>query len=113
MIIFGTSSSTIHPKQLREGDCPYCKTENNMWIQGYRKYVHVFWIPFFPIGKKVYSVCGHCKGAFERNEMKSQKLIESFEESKNTYIKTPWYHFTGLILLISSIALLTILPYLR
>ncbi|PKV49895.1 zinc ribbon family protein [Aquimarina sp. MAR_2010_214] len=113
MIIFGTGSSTIQPKKLEGGNCPYCNTENNMWIQGYKKYVHVFWIPFFPIGKKVYSVCGHCKGAFEKNEIQSQELIQSFEYSKNNDIKTPWYHFIGLAILLTGISLLTILSYLR
>ncbi|MBG6128663.1 hypothetical protein IWQ47_000647 [Aquimarina sp. EL_43] len=112
MIIFGTGSSTIHPKKLEGGSCPYCNTENNMWIQGYRKYFHVFWIPFFPIGKKVYSVCGHCKGAFEEREFQNQQLTQSFNDFKNNHIKTPWYHFTGLTILVMLIALLTVLPYL-
>lgn len=111
MIIFGTSSSIIHPKKLEKGDCPYCKTENNMWIQGYQKYVHIFWIPFFPVGKKVYMVCGHCKGAFEKREIQDPKLIQSFLDGKNNQTKTPWYHFTGLILLSILIVLVSVLPY--
>lgn len=112
MIIFGTGSSTINPKKLKGGSCPYCKTENNMWIQGYRKYVHVFWIPFFPIGKKVYLVCGHCKGAFEKKEIQNQELLQNFEDYKNNQVKTPYYHFIGLILLITGIILIAFLPYL-
>ncbi|WP_299442460.1 zinc-ribbon domain-containing protein [uncultured Aquimarina sp.] len=112
MIIFGTSSSTIHPAKLDGGCCPFCKTKNQMWIQGYRKYFHVFWIPFFPLWKKVYSVCSHCKGAFEKKEFKNQELISSFEHFENNKIKIPWYHFTGIILVVLLIMLISILPFL-
>ncbi|GGX33937.1 zinc-ribbon domain-containing protein [Aquimarina muelleri] len=112
MIIFGTSNSTIHPKKLEDGSCPYCKTQDNMWIQGYHKYVHIFWIPFFSIGKKVYMVCGHCKGAFEKTEIQDQRLIQSFQDGKKNQIKTPWYHFIGLMLLVMVILLISVTPYL-
>ncbi|WP_299254815.1 zinc-ribbon domain-containing protein [uncultured Aquimarina sp.] len=112
MIIFGTSSSTIHPAKLDGGCCPFCKTKNQMWIQGYRKYFHVFWIPFFPLWKKIYSVCSHCKGVFEKKEFKDQELITSFEYFENNKIKIPWYHFTGIILVLSLITLIFILPFL-
>ncbi len=112
MIIFGTSSSTIAPQKLDNGICPHCGTQNNMWVQGYKKYVHVFWIPFFPIGKKVYTVCGHCKGAFEKREIQNQELLTSFEDFKKDKIKTPWYHFIGLILLAFAIVFVSIMPYL-
>ncbi len=112
MIIFGTGSSTIQPKQLEGGSCPHCNTQNNMWIQGYKKYFHVFWIPFFPIGKKVYTVCGLCKGAFEKREIQNQELITSFTDFKNNHIKTPWYHFIGLIIFAAAVMLIAILPLL-
>ena len=111
MIIFGASSSTIHPKKLEKGNCPYCKTENNMWIQGYQKYAHIFWIPFFPIEKKIYTVCDHCKGTFEKREIQDPKLMQSFLDIKNNQTKTPWHHFIGLILLSIIILLVFVLPY--
>ncbi len=83
-----------------------------MWIQGYRKYFHVFWIPFFPLWKKIYSVCSHCKGVFEKKEFKDQELTTSFEYFENNKIKIPWYHFTGIILVLLLIMLISILPFL-
>ncbi|WP_109299924.1 zinc-ribbon domain-containing protein [Aquimarina sp. AU474] len=113
MIIFGTGSSTIQPQKLNTGDCPYCKTENSMWVQGYKKYVHIFWIPFFPIGKKVYTVCEHCKGVFEKKEIQNQKLLQSFEDFKINNVKTPWHHFIGLIILTLLIVFIIIVPIIK
>ncbi len=112
MIIFGTSSSIIHPAKLDGGCCPFCKTENQMWIQGYRKYFHIFWIPFFPSWKKVYSICSHCKGVFEKYEFESKELIKCFEYFENHKIKTPWYHFTGILILLALIIGIAVVPFL-
>ncbi len=111
MIIFGTSSSAIPPEKLNGGYCPYCKAENKMWIQGYRKYFHIFWIPFFPLWKKVYSVCSHCKGVFEKQEFQCQELIISFENIEHNKTKVLWYHFTGIIIVTVLLILIFITPF--
>lgn len=111
MIIFGTGSSKIAPQKLETGDCSYCNAKNSMWVQGYKRYFHIFWIPCFPIGKKVYAVCGHCKGAFEEKEIENQELRNSFENFKRDNIKTPWYHFAGLIVVFLFVAFSTIASF--
>lgn len=60
------------------------------------KYLHVFWIPFFPIGKKIFSECTHCKKTIEKDEF-PQDLKSKYEERKDS-VKRPFYHWAGLIL---------------
>ncbi|WP_290798657.1 zinc-ribbon domain-containing protein [Flavihumibacter sp. UBA7668] len=77
--------------------CSNCGMDNRIDLYVFQKYAHVFWIPFFPIGKTAVSQCDHCKQSLEPKEM-PPGLMASYKEAKKT-IKSPFWMFSGLALL--------------
>lgn len=102
MIIFGTRSASLKASQEEDYDCNYCKTEKSVRFYFFQRYIHIFWIPFIPIGKTGSSVCSHCKQVLEVQQMpESQK--QTFISIKKD-LKTPLSYKIALILLIALIA---------
>lgn len=95
MIIYGSKSKEL-AKELLTDKCPNCGTQNSIEIHVFQKYAHVFWIPFFPVGKTGVSQCDHCKQILKLKEMPSS-LILSYENLK-AQTKTPVWMFAGLAL---------------
>jgi|TARA_B110000902_G_scaffold43950_1_gene48889 hypothetical protein len=96
MIIYGTRSKHITSKKI-PATCTSCE-QDDMYIAVYGSYAHVMWIPFFPLGKRVYSYCGHCKNELESTAMPKELRIKARDiKSKST---TPKWFFSGSILLI-------------
>ena len=62
----------------------------------FQKYAHVFWIPFFPMGKTGVSQCDHCKQVLKLKEMPAS-LTASYDNLKSQ-TKTPIWMFSGLAL---------------
>ena len=93
MIIYGSKSTPLLSEQLFNVKCQSCgKDSINMHVYG--KYAHVYWIPFFPIGKTGISECQNCKQVTEEKAMPSN-YKEGYTELKSK-AKTPWWHFSGL-----------------
>ncbi len=72
MIIYGSRSVHLKSTQADKITCPNCQTENSLILSVFGKHAHVFWIPLFPIGKKGFSQCQHCKQVLETREMPEQ-----------------------------------------
>jgi len=103
MIIFGTRSRILKTSQTEVYDCNYCKTEKSVHFYFFQKYIHIFWIPFIPIGKTGASVCSHCKQALNVNQMpEAQK--QGFMIIKRN-LKTPLGYKIAFILLITLISI--------
>ena len=100
MIIFGIRGSKISPLKLKQGSCPHCDTREKMWVLGHRNYFHIFWIPIFPLWKKLFAMCEHCKGVFEKNELPQSELKRSFLASQKEVKSLPWYLFFGTIVFV-------------
>lgn len=98
MIIFGSNSSHLKSEHLQEIACPHCQNADSIDISVFGKYVHLFWIPFFPMGKVGASQCRHCRQTLKEKEM-PENFKAAFKEFKSQ-LKTPIWHFSGLILLI-------------
>jgi phage FluMu protein Com len=96
MIVYGTRSKLL-AKELVTDKCPNCGTQNSTEIHIYQKWAHVFWIPFFPIGKAVASQCGHCQQVLKEKEMTSS--MQSITQDVKSKSKTPIWTFSGLALL--------------
>ncbi|RYY44473.1 MAG: zinc-ribbon domain-containing protein [Chitinophagaceae bacterium] len=96
MIIYGTRVKKLATEHLPD-KCPHCGTQNSLDLQVFQKYAHIFWIPFFPLKKRVMSQCDHCKQVLEEKEMPSS-LAGSFESLKKQ-TKTPLWMFSGIGLL--------------
>ncbi|MBP6238691.1 MAG: hypothetical protein KA536_21240 [Saprospiraceae bacterium] len=107
MIIFGTRASNIGNFDVPKSKCEYCEMESTQRISVFGKYAHIFWIPFFPIGKKAIAECTHCKRTVEQKEF-STKLNQLYQENKSK-AKRPFWHWLGLGTIGSLIALITII----
>ena len=97
MIIFGLRASNIGTFETGEIKCDYCNTKGSQQFSVYGKYFHVFWIPIFPISKKEFSECTHCKRTLGKKEF-SPELKRLYVENKNK-IKRPFWHWSGTILI--------------
>jgi len=93
MIVYGTRATLLKSEYLFE-PCPNCKATNSVQISIFGRYAHIFWIPFFPIGKKGVSVCSNCKQVLKDKDM-PDTLKLSYDNLK-THAKTPIWNFSGL-----------------
>ncbi len=96
MIIFGLRATHIGSMQVSNTLCDYCENAGTTNISQFGRYFHVFWIPFFPLGRKTFGECTHCKRTLAKSEF-SQNLKDSFQANKSQ-IKRPVWHWSGLIL---------------
>lgn len=95
MIFYGSKATKIGTESLFD-KCSNCGTSNSMEMVVYQRYAHIYWIPFFPIGKTVGTYCSHCKQVLPNKEF-SDTLKISFSNLKAAS-KTPVWTFTGLAL---------------
>ncbi|SEK81845.1 hypothetical protein SAMN04487910_1204 [Aquimarina amphilecti] len=98
MIIFGSRSVYVTSKQSTGSICPSCGTKGSLRLIVFRRHVHVFWIPIFPIGKKGMSQCQHCKHVLNIKEMPEPIKQECITLKNKT--KGPIWQFAGLGILI-------------
>lgn len=95
MIVYGSKSKEL-AKEIVTDKCPNCGAQNSIDMHVFQKYAHVFWIPFFPMGKTGVSQCDQCKQVLKLKEMPSY-LKTSYENLKSP-TKTPIWMFSGLAL---------------
>ena len=105
MIIYGSNEKHIFTKELPHNSCNNCQTKGSMAAQINQRYAHIFWIPFFPAGKPVYSICGNCKQVLKKKEMDESLKKEVIDAKAEA--RTPLYSFAGLGILALLIAFFT------
>lgn len=98
MIIYGTRSSHLHSEQLTQEKCPNCDAKGSVYAGIFSRYFHVFWIPFFPIGKSAVTQCQTCKHAMKEREMPVS--FRNFISEAKSRIAVPRWHFSGLALVV-------------
>jgi hypothetical protein len=101
MIIYGTSSKDLGTRKIQGVRCTNCEA-NEIYVNAISRYADVFWIPVFPYAKKFFSVCKNCDQVLEKKEM-PQQLKDKIEIEKH-HFKTPFYLFSGLIIIALIIA---------
>jgi len=78
--------------------CPCCETHSWADVMIVSRYVHFYWIPFFPLSKEANIVCKKC--GIKRYEIPfDSNLLNNFSEVKNKY-KNPWYSYLGISVMI-------------
>lgn len=106
MKIVGLKLNYIGALKLKNFKCNYCETNEGQNIIEYGRYFHVFWIPMFPLGRKTFSQCEHCKSTLKKNEF-NYELKKIYYEN-GLKLRRPWWHWAGLILIILGIIFLTL-----
>lgn len=77
MIIFGTSKErTKYSEHLNSSRCPHCHQQNTMTAHVFMRYAHVWYIPFFPVGKRLVATCSHCKAGYELKELPGNEAAQ-------------------------------------
>jgi len=107
MIFFGSRGTNIHNEQVSGIKCSHCEQTTTHTISIYGKYFHVWWIPLFPIGKKGFSECNHCKKTLESKEM--DEPIKLAYQKANANTKSPIWYWSGLIIIGLIIGLISFL----
>ena len=98
MIIYGTRSPKINTVKSPTSICPNCQNQFTLSYTIYRKHVHIFWIPLFPLKKKGLSECSNCKSLLNEKEM-PEKLRAELQSIKSE-TKGPIWQFIGLVLIL-------------
>lgn len=94
MIFFGTNSSTIKNGQLRNIKCPNCENDVTMNYTVFGKYVHIYWIPFFPIGRVKILECNSCKATYDLKDLDPKTNDKFKQELDRNPVKFPIKHFS-------------------
>ncbi len=101
MIFYGTKASNLG-QQIINAKCDACNSQTKQKVTTFGKYAHIYWIPFFPIGRKSVSECQSCYKTIPNNQF-NQNINQAYSLNKP---KVPIRHWSGgiiLALLISGI----------
>jgi len=94
MVFYGSRATKIGESKIGGTVCQFCNNTTTQHVSMFGKYAHVYWIPFFPIGKAVVSECTSCKRTIERNDFTDK--LESEVALRKDQFKTPIWNWTGL-----------------
>lgn len=94
MIVYGSNATHLKSDQLRNANCPNCNERGKLTASVFSRHAHVFWIPFFPIGKVGVFECQNCHKGFKKKELNE----DGKREYKNflTDVKIPLWKYSGL-----------------
>ncbi len=99
MIFYGTNGTHLRTAALSQLDCPSCGTNVDLKVSLFSRYVHVYWIPFFPYTKLAVVQCGHCQMAWE-NKALPPSLAPAVRELKQQ-TQQPFWTWAGVALVLS------------
>jgi hypothetical protein len=68
LFFFGTGTSVISSHPLTGVPCVNCG-QTSVGAAIYSRYLHVFWIPVIPLGKRSVTQCANCKQSLSEKEM--------------------------------------------
>ena len=100
MIVYGTRA-VLQKTEYIYDPCPNCRAANSIQMNVYQRYAHVFWIPFFPIGKTGVSVCESCKQVLQLKQM-PESLKPAYDGVKSN-TRIPIWTFIGAFLIAGGI----------
>lgn len=94
MLVFGSRVKAVFSGQ-QPTDVP-CDSCGRLELRPrvFQRYAHVFWIPMFPVGKKVFFECAHCKRTLAPKE--GPTSLAPFARAARRTAKTPLHLFMGL-----------------
>ena len=103
MIIYGTRAKLLKTEFIAE-PCPNCNTQNKMQMNVFQKWAHIFWIPFFPIGKTGVSQCTHCQQVLKLKQM--PPMLRMSYDNMKSQTNIPIWTFSGVgVIIVIAIAI--------
>ncbi len=97
MIFFGTKGSHLNSERKGGLKCDSCNEVTNHNISVYGKYGYLYWIPVFPMSKKVFSECTNCNITNDFDTMNEKLRFASADVKRNS--KTPLWYWSGLAII--------------
>ena len=95
MILFGVGQKHLLTEPLND-KCPKCDSDNSLSMEVSVDCFDIFWIPFFPLAKRVFVKCSNCD--FNKNlYFLNQHFKDKYKQLKPS-ISTPRYLYTGAVL---------------
>lgn len=103
MVIYGTSASKhLLTEALPAGTpCPSCSQSHQLRTSVFSRYAHVYWIPFFPIGKQSVTECGNCHQAWDDKTLPAD--LKAPVQTLKRETKVPYFHWAGAALIVVGI----------
>lgn len=101
MVFYGTNSSNIKTGKIRNVSCPNCEKNTEMNYTIFGKYFHLYWIPFFPIGRVNIIECNNCKATYDLKDVDATIINKFQQEQDRNPTKTPIKLFSGLFLIVA------------
>jgi len=94
MIVFGQNHFKIKSFTQQELNLPREEALDNIDIQVRQRYAHLFWIPFFPIGK----IYGFKRQGDSNLYELPVNIKQTIKDRHSHDIKTPWYSYSLILL---------------
>lgn len=94
-LIYGRKAKLKRAWQLNH-NCPHCSQPNTVTLGVATNYFHLFWIPFFPIGRTGVVSCSHC--AYSGEVKDTTMDIDNTYEVLKKEVKYPVTYYSGLVI---------------
>lgn len=96
IFFFGIRQTIVLSVLLANLTCSHCGERNTVSAHFISRHFHFFWIPVFPIGKKVVTVCSHCKQNLREREMPNEyrQVIEQYKPQAKARV----WQWSGLLI---------------
>jgi|GEM_PF-3387204 len=107
MVVFGTRNKRLEIVDDRMYKCPKC-SGGPLAHNIFQEYFHIWYIPFFPIRKKVVAKCVNCGSEIQQEQL-SPVAVEQAKMSSTK--RAPLQLYSGLFivgLIIASVAIITV-----
>ena len=97
MIIYGVRTAKVRSGYPGQAPCPNCHNSGTIAYDITQRYFHVFWIPVFPLKKKIVSGCKSCHFVTELKQMPN--VLKEDALRAKSQVRTPFYLFSFLIII--------------
>ncbi|MCP4437568.1 MAG: zinc-ribbon domain-containing protein [Aureispira sp.] len=107
MLFYGTSKGhSLTSKKISNAKCPSCQKHESLETVAFTQYAHLYWIPFFTLGKKKAVVCESC--GYEPKDKELSSIAKEQADRLKADVNIPIWHFAG-VALIAIVALIGII----
>lgn len=97
LIIHGTKNMFITTDEFLIR-CPACEKHSWADVAVRCSYFHFYYVPLFPTGKEADVICQEC-GMKRYGIPLGEYLLSNYKEVKKRF-KTPWFAYTGLLIIL-------------
>lgn len=98
MFLYGIKAKKIKRQKITD-ECSYCHASDGLRLTLFQKYAHLFYIPFFPMGKTAAVYCSHCKKVIFRKQF-NRSIYQKHENLKHQSKIPPIWTYSGIFLVV-------------